>query len=114
MATTVTRNGANYSVPAYGDSGWAQGTGNLSSYLINLATGGIREVYIAGTPLNNYTGSLTLINLVNKYVANGQQLSFYINGLLQDVTNDYVETSTTSITVNSPLNTGDRLSFRWG
>lgn len=39
MATTVTFNGASYSVPAYGDTGWAQGTGNLSSYLISISTG---------------------------------------------------------------------------
>ena len=37
--TTVTFNGAAYRVPAYGDSGWAQGQGNLSSYLITIASG---------------------------------------------------------------------------
>ncbi len=39
MATSITFNGANYSVPAYGDSGWAQGAGNLSSYLVAIAAG---------------------------------------------------------------------------
>lgn len=196
MATTVSFNGSNYSVPAYGDSGWAQGTGNLSSYLIALASGTLqttggnftlsadanfgatfglvakyfktvtaspatlgtvrlaladtidwgpannalgvsgtdlqwngsklltvanvtgtivekREVYTAGTPLNNYTGSLTLFNLVGSYLTNGLNLNVYINGLLNDVTLDYAETSTTSLTFNGPLNTGDRVSLRW-
>lgn len=39
MATTVTFNGSTYSVPALGDSGWAQGPGNLSAYLIAIASG---------------------------------------------------------------------------
>lgn len=39
MATPVTLNGNSYSIPAYGDSGYAQGAGNLSSYLVALATG---------------------------------------------------------------------------
>ena len=143
MATTVSFNGTNYSVPAYGDSGWAQGAGNLSSYLIAIAastlqtTGGTftlsapvnfgtaygivvanvstpRETYIAGTAAANYTGSLTVVNLVNPYVVNGKSLNVYINGLLQDVTYDYTETTTLSFTMNSNLNTGDRISVRLG
>jgi hypothetical protein len=39
MATPITFNGASYNVPAYGDGGWAQGAGNLSSYLIAIAAG---------------------------------------------------------------------------
>lgn len=39
MATTVSFNGSSYSVPAYNDIGWAQGPGNLSSYLVAIATG---------------------------------------------------------------------------
>lgn len=196
MATVVTFNGSSFSVPAYGDTGWAQGTGNLSSYLIAIAagclqtTGGTftlsadvnfgatfglkaayyatraaspatsglvrlaladticwgvannalgvsgtnlqwnasniittaslittivekREVYTAGTSLNNYTGSLTLVNLVGSYLANGVNMNVYVNGLLNDVTLDYTETSTTSFTFGSPLNIGDRISLRW-
>ena len=196
MATTVSFNGTSYSVPAYGDSGWAQGTGNLSSYLVAIAAGTLqttggtftlsanvdfgatygilspyfttktaspatsgvlrlaladtidwgpanlalsvsssrlkfagqtlliasdltgaivenREVYTAGTALNNYTGSLTLVNMVTPYVANGVNLNVFVNGLAQDVTLDYTETSTTAITFGSPLNTGDRISLRW-
>src|SRR6185503_16131394 len=39
MATPVTYNGVSYSIPAFGDVGYAQGPGNLSSYLIALASG---------------------------------------------------------------------------
>ncbi len=41
MATTVTYNAIQYRVPAYQDTGYAQGSGNLSSYLIALATGSL-------------------------------------------------------------------------
>ncbi len=41
MSTTVTYAGNQYQVPAYQDTGYAQGTGNLSSYLIALATGSL-------------------------------------------------------------------------
>lgn len=41
MATSVTYNGNSYSVPAYNDTGYAQGAGNLSSFLIALATGSL-------------------------------------------------------------------------
>lgn len=41
MATSVTYVGNSYSVPAYNDTGYAQGSGNLSSYLIALATGSL-------------------------------------------------------------------------
>jgi len=37
MGTAVTVSGNNYTVPAYNDAGWAQGTGNLSQLLIALA-----------------------------------------------------------------------------
>lgn len=41
MSTPVTYVGTQYNVPAYQDIGWAQGSGNLSSYLIALATGSL-------------------------------------------------------------------------
>lgn len=37
MGTTVTVNGINYTVPAYNDTGWAQGSGSLPQLLIALA-----------------------------------------------------------------------------
>ncbi len=41
MSTNVTYVGTVYRVPAYQDTGYAQGSGNLSSYLIALATGSL-------------------------------------------------------------------------
>jgi hypothetical protein len=38
MASNVTLNGISYIIPAYNDTGWAQGAGNLSLYLVALAT----------------------------------------------------------------------------
>jgi len=193
--TTVTFNGASYRIPVYGDSGWAQGSGNLSSYLAAIAAGTLqttggtftlsapvnfgntygiitsylssvaaspatvgvvrlaasdeicwgagnlalaingssqltyngqvvlttgtfplveyREVYLAGTAKDNYTGSLTVFALDDAYITNGKNLTVSVNGLVQDVAYDYAETSTTSITFNAPLNMGDRVSFRW-
>lgn len=72
-----------------------------------------REVYIAGTASGTYNGSLTLVNMATAYVANGVNLNVFVNGLCEDVTYDYTETSTTSLTFTASLNTGDRISLRW-
>ena len=195
MATLVSLNGTSYSIPAYGDSGWAQGAGNLSSYLISLAsvtlqpiggnftltaplnfgsgfgvtllslttasaspaTAGFirmasgdtidwgtannalgisgtalqwngqdvltagtaptitenRENYIAGTALSNYTGSLTVINMVAAYVTGGNNLKVYVNGILCTVGWDYTETNTLTVTMGTALTTGDRINLLW-
>lgn len=55
MSTPVVYNGVTYNVPAFGDTGYAQGAGNLSAYLIALATGS----------LNRSGGSFILTNDVN-------------------------------------------------
>lgn len=55
MSTPVIYNSVTYNVPAFGDTGYAQGAGNLSSYLIALATGS----------LNRSGGSFILTNDVN-------------------------------------------------
>jgi hypothetical protein len=44
MSTAVTLSGQTYYIPAYDDDVWAQGSGNLSSYLIAVAS------QIASTP----------------------------------------------------------------
>lgn len=41
MSTPVVIGGTTYRIPAYTDTGWAQGTGNLSSFLV--VVGGIAE-----------------------------------------------------------------------
>lgn len=52
MSTPVTFSGNSYNVPAYQDTGYAQGTGNLSSYLIALAAAvvynGTSDITISG------------------------------------------------------------------
>ncbi len=194
MATPITFNGASYNVPDYGNSGWAQGAGNLSSYLVAIAAGTLqttggaftlsanvnfgatygllaayfqtraaspatsgvirlaigdtidwgvannalgvsgtalqwngadvltgtvvapverRYTFTAGTASGTYTGSLTLVNLAAAYVANGVNIKVFLNGLLTAVTTDYTETSTTSFTFTSPVNTGDRIDAMW-
>lgn len=43
MSTPVLFNSISYNVPAYGDTGYAQGAGNLSSYLIAIASGTLQQ-----------------------------------------------------------------------
>ncbi len=43
MSTPITFNSVAYSVPAYNDTGYAQGAGNLSSYLIAISTGTLQQ-----------------------------------------------------------------------
>lgn len=43
MSTPITFNSVSYSVPAYNDTGYAQGAGNLSSYLIAISTGTLQQ-----------------------------------------------------------------------
>lgn len=44
MSTSVSINGSTYYIPAYNDTGWAQGAGNLSSALIALAQSTLQTV----------------------------------------------------------------------
>lgn len=39
MAVPVTYNGNVFNIPQYNDTGWAQNTGNLTLYLVALASG---------------------------------------------------------------------------
>jgi hypothetical protein len=50
MSVAVTYNGVSYNIPQYNDTGWAQNPGNLSLYLIALATG-----------LAGYAGDITIL-----------------------------------------------------
>ena len=39
MSIAVSYNGNSYNVPVYNDTGWAQNAGNLTLYLVALASG---------------------------------------------------------------------------
>lgn len=67
MSTTVTYVGTQYRIPAYQDTGYAQGAGNLSSYLIALATGSLT---LAG-------GTFTLTAEVDFGVTYGLKAAYY-------------------------------------
>lgn len=68
MSTPVTVNGINYNVPAYNDTGWAQGTGNLSQLLIALAAvtastpSFMQFVLVTATPQSVISGKTYLVD----------------------------------------------------
>ena len=72
-----------------------------------------REDYIVGTPLNNYTGSTTVFNLVNAYNVGGHSLIVTLDGDVQTLgaSADYLETNSTTVTFNNALVIGERVSF---
>src|SRR4029077_2330983 len=43
MSTPIIYNGVTYHVPSFGDTGYAQGAGNMSAYWIALATGSLQQ-----------------------------------------------------------------------
>lgn len=55
------------------------------------------------------TAGQTLFNLSSTYQSGGGGLAVYLNGIRQRVTDDYAETSTTSITFVNPLIAGDEV-----
>lgn len=68
MSTNVTVNGVIYPVPAYGETGWAQGSGNLSQLLIALAAATasspsfMQYVSVTSTPTTMATGHTYLVS----------------------------------------------------
>lgn len=94
MSTPVTYVGNQYNVPAYQDTGYAQGTGNLSSYLIALATGSLT---LAGGsfPLTadaNFGGSFGLVSLYYK----SRTASIATTGIVRLAATDAIEWSTSN------------------
>jgi len=67
MSTPVSYVGNTYNVPAYNDTGYAQGSGNLSSYLIALATGSL-TLSGGSFPLTADANFGTSFGLVAKYI----------------------------------------------
>lgn len=68
MSTAVTLAGSQYNIPAYQDTGYAQGTGNLSSYLIALATASLTVSggTVTLTADANFGGSFGLVSIYYK------------------------------------------------
>lgn len=85
----------------YNGTGWQDALGSVTGQFTIL-----REVIVA-------TAGQTLFNLSNTYVQGINALMVYVNGVR--LTNaDYTETSTTSITLASPLIAGDELLVEIG
>lgn len=73
-----------------------------------------RESYVTGTASGNYTGSLTVFDLVDTYSVGGKDLSVYVNGVLQRVTSNYTETDNNTVTFLTALVSGvDNVDFIW-
>lgn len=68
MPTPVTVSGVNYNVPLYAETGWAQGTGNLSQLLIALAASTasspafMQTVSVSSSPITLATGHTYLVS----------------------------------------------------
>jgi hypothetical protein len=111
MATPVTYNGNSYSVPAYGDSGYAQGAGNLSSYLVALATGS----------LNLSGGTFTLTSDVNFGASFGLIALYYKSvtaniataGVLRLANTDLIEWRNAGNTANLSLGVTATNQLTW-
>lgn len=71
----------------------------------------ILQSYVVGTASGTYTGSTTLFNLPFTYTAGVGSLLVFASGVLMTVTNDYTETSSTSITFVSARTVGEAIKF---
>lgn len=60
------------------------------------------------------TAGQTVFNLSNSYVIGNNQLQVYINGVYQTIGVNYTETSTTSFTLTSGVESGDRVTAAIG
>ena len=89
------------------------GSGTTSWITAGAGSSAFREDYIVGTPLNNYTGSTTVFNLVNGYTVAGNSLIVLEDGDVQTLgaTNDYLETNSTTVTFNNALVVGEKVGF---
>jgi len=88
----------------------------LVSYSITEGTDApvvARQAYEAGTASGTYTGSLTVFNLPFSYTVGSNSLFVYSAGTLQrvGVSNDYVETDTSTVTFNSARSPGEIVTF---
>lgn len=102
MATPVVFNGVTYSIPAYGDTGYAQGSGNLSSYLIALAGGPFPFTSQTANPATAGTIRLAKTDTIDwRNNANSGNLPLGINGSDQLEFNGVVLATNGGGTVNT-------------
>lgn len=110
MSTPVTYVGNSYNVPAYQDTGYAQGTGNLSSYLIALATGGL-TLSGGSFPLTadaNFGASFGLVALYYK----SRSSNIATSGVLRLALADEINWGTGNLTLT--VNSSNQLSYDGG
>ena len=72
-----------------------------------------REFYSAGIVKDNYTGSLTVIDLLATYVQDGKSLKVYVNGQLLTPAAHYNETTTSRVTLSEALSANDDIQVEW-
>ena len=82
-------------------------TYNLSEFLNDIVTSYTIERQVGSDAVANV---FTLSSFT--YLTDGDHLEVYRNGLLLDVTEDYTETSTGSITTTFTPNSGDKFKFK--
>jgi hypothetical protein len=108
MSTPVSYAGVSYSIPAFGDVGYAQGPGNLSSYLIALAAN-----YTTTTALPATSGQIRLAKTDTidwRNNLNTLNLPLAINGSDQLTFNGSVISTTT---INGTVNTGTQFQLAY-
>lgn len=111
MATNIIFNGSPYQVPAYNDTGWASGSGNLSSYLIAIASGCLQTT----------GGTFTLSAEVNFGATYGAVLAYVKSasaniataGIVRMANGDLIEWRNNANSGNDTLgvNSSDKLVF---
>jgi hypothetical protein len=111
MATPVVFNAVNYSIPAFGDVGYAQGPGNLSAYLIALATGTLQPTggLFSLTADANFGPNFGLVSIYYKSAsANIAQ-----TGILRLANTDFIAWRNFGNSADLPLavNTSNQLTF---
>src|ERR1700686_4530023 len=98
MSTPVVYNGTTYFVPSFGDGGYAQGAGNLSLYLIALASGS----------LTSNGGMFTLTNDVNFGTSFGLIAKYYTSTSANPATSGTIRLANTdTIDWRNFANTGN-------
>ena len=111
MPIPVTYNGASYSVPVYNDTGYAQGPGNLSNYLVALASGSLQQTG-GSFPLTadaNFGPSFGLVSLYYKSVS----ANIASAGVVRLANSDLIEWRNAANTGNDTLgvNGSDQLVY---